>query len=262
LKKQASTLNYKLETSTATKVAPHGRGPTPCLTLNPQVKDWRVADRTYAQFCALAKALDVAGERWNLLIVRELLAGPKRYTDLLAGLPGISTDMLAARLRDLEAAHVIGRRTLPPPAASTVYELTDDGRDLERVVVELARWGLRRLGDKKRADAFRIEWVELTLRTMLRPEHAQGDPLVVDLEIAGKRLRVRFADGTVRTEPDTTRPTDVTVASDAATLAAIARDPGSVHAMGKRRPRITGSTDAIARLNRILGLGRSGKRGA
>jgi DNA-binding HxlR family transcriptional regulator len=219
-----------------------------------------VADRTYAQFCALAKALDVAGERWSLLVVRELLAGPKRYTDLLAGLPGISTDMLAARLRELEAAHIVSRRTLPPPAASTVYELTEDGRDLERAVVELARWGLRLLGDKKRADAFRIEWIELTLRMLLRPEHAHGDPLIVDFEIDGDRLRVRFADATVRTEPDTTGPADVTVVSDAAALAEIARDPGNVQAMSKRNLRVSGATNAIARLNRLLGLTRPRKQ--
>jgi DNA-binding HxlR family transcriptional regulator len=213
-----------------------------------------VADRTYAQYCALAKALDVAGERWSLLVVRELLAGPKRYTDLLAGLPGISTDMLAARLRNLEAAQIVRRRTIPPPAASTVYELTDDGRDLERAVVEFARWGLRLLGDKQRADAFRIEWIELTLRTMLRPEHAQGDPLIVDFEVDGDRLRVRFAEASVRTEPDATGPADVTVVSDAAALAEIARDPENVRAMGKRRPRVSGAAEAISRLDRLLGL--------
>lgn len=219
-----------------------------------------MADRTYAQFCALAKALDVAGERWSLLVVRELLAGPKRYTDLLAGLPGVSTDILAARLRNLEAAQIVSRRTLPPPAASTVYELTEDGRGLERAVVELARWGLRLLGDKKRADAFRVEWIELTLRTMLRPEHAHGDPLTVDFDVDGERLRVRFAGATVRTDPDTTAPADVTVVSDAATLADIARDPRAVQTMGKRRPRVSGATEAIARLNRLLGLTPSADR--
>jgi DNA-binding HxlR family transcriptional regulator len=219
-----------------------------------------VADRTYAQFCALAKALDVAGERWSLLIVRELLAGPKRYTDLLAGLPGISTDMLAARLRDLEAAQVVGRRTLPPPAASAVYELTDRGRGLERAVVELARWGLELLGDKKRAEAFRIEWIELTLRTMLHPEHAHGDPLTVDFDLDGDRLRVRFADGNVRTDPDHTASADVTVVSDPATLAEIARDPARALALGRRRPQVSGAADAIARFDRMLGLTRPRKR--
>src|SRR5262245_50588135 len=86
-----------------------------------------MAGRTYAQYCALAKALDVIGERWALLVIRELMGGPRRYTDLMAGLPGISTDMLAARLKDLEKAGLVARRTLPPPAASSVYELTPEG---------------------------------------------------------------------------------------------------------------------------------------
>jgi DNA-binding HxlR family transcriptional regulator len=86
------------------------------------------AVKSYGQWCSVAKALDVVGERWSLLLVRELFDGPKRYVDLLDGSPGISTDVLAARLRDLEEAGVVQRRTLPPPAASKVYELTDRGR--------------------------------------------------------------------------------------------------------------------------------------
>lgn len=102
--------------------------------------------RGYDQYCPIAHALGLVGERWSLLVVRELLEGPKRYTDLAAGLPGIGTNILAARLRDLEAGGVVEKRRLPPPAASTVYELTSYGRDLRPVIHELARWGLRSLG--------------------------------------------------------------------------------------------------------------------
>jgi len=97
--------------------------------------------RRYGQFCPLAKALDVLGERWTLLVVRELLAGPKRYTDLRAGLPGLATDLLAARLRELQQAGVIGRRVVPPPTPATVYELTERGLALRPVIRELSRWG-------------------------------------------------------------------------------------------------------------------------
>jgi DNA-binding HxlR family transcriptional regulator len=102
--------------------------------------------KRYDQYCPIAHALELVGERWSLLIVRELMHGPKRYTDLAEHLPGIGTNILAARLRDLETCGVLAKRTLPPPAASRVYELTDYGRDLQRVMRELALWGARSLG--------------------------------------------------------------------------------------------------------------------
>src|SRR4051812_7963315 len=99
------------------------------------------AKRTYGDRCGVARALDVVGERWALLVVRELLLGPKRFTDLRAGLPHVSPDVLAQRLRQLEQADVVRRGTLPPPAGSRIYELTERGRRLEPVVLELGRWG-------------------------------------------------------------------------------------------------------------------------
>jgi len=102
--------------------------------------------KRYDQYCPMAHALDLVGDRWALLVVRELMHGPKRYTDLVDGLPGIGTNILAARLRDLERADIVTRRTLPPPAASKVYELTDYGRELRPAMRELALWGARSLG--------------------------------------------------------------------------------------------------------------------
>src|SRR5687767_3855998 len=101
--------------------------------------------KRYDQYCPMAHALSLVGERWSLLIVRELLRGPKRYTDLAAGLPGIGTNILAARLKDLEEAGVVEKRKLPPPAASTVYELTEYGAGLQEPLYALARWGARSL---------------------------------------------------------------------------------------------------------------------
>src|SRR3954452_10567314 len=99
--------------------------------------------RTYGDRCGIARALDAVGERWALLVVRELLLGPKRFTDLRAGLPTLGPDVLAQRLRDLEAAGIVARRTLPPPAGSRVYELTERGQELEPVLLALGRWGSR-----------------------------------------------------------------------------------------------------------------------
>ena len=100
-----------------------------------------MANRTYNDRCGIARALDAVGDRWALLVVRELLLGPKRFTDLRAGLPRVSPDVLAQRLRELEAAGVLRRDSLPPPAASQVYELTPRGRELKTVILELGRWG-------------------------------------------------------------------------------------------------------------------------
>src|SRR5437763_16516158 len=115
-------------------------------------------EHRYDQYCALARALDVAGDRWTLLIVRELVPGPRRFTDLLDGLPGISRKLLTARLRDLERDDIITRRKLPPPAARQVYELADDGRDLASAIRPLIGWGLRRLGERESRESFNPRW--------------------------------------------------------------------------------------------------------
>src|SRR4029078_3960209 len=99
--------------------------------------------KRYDQFCPIAHALSLVGERWSLLVVRELLKGPRRYTDLAGGLPGIATNILATRLRELEAGGVVRKRRLPPPVASTVYELTEYGAGLEEAIHPLARWRAR-----------------------------------------------------------------------------------------------------------------------
>ena len=123
--------------------------------------------KSYMQYCPIAHALDVVGERWSLLIVRELMRGPLRYTDLGERLPGIGTNILAARLRDLERAGVLSRRKLPPPTPVTVYELTEHGRGLERVLAELAYWGVRSLGPPPEDEVFEDGWLEGALRTMV-----------------------------------------------------------------------------------------------
>jgi DNA-binding HxlR family transcriptional regulator len=130
--------------------------------------------KRYDQYCPMAHALDMIGDRWELLIVRELMQGPKRYTDLAEGLPGIGTNILAARLRDLESAGVLAKRILPPPAASKVYELTDYGRELKPVMRELAIWGARSLGPPKPGDEFFPGWLVNPIDTILAPSAPKG----------------------------------------------------------------------------------------
>jgi len=115
----------------------------------------------YGQACAIARALDVVGERWSLLLVRELLFGPRRYRDLAAGLPGIPSNVLAARLKDLQAAGVVARRTLPTPADVSVYELTGAGRALQPALNELLAWGVRYAPEPSPDDAIQPGWALL-----------------------------------------------------------------------------------------------------
>src|SRR3989442_10096328 len=128
----------------------------------------------YQQYCALARALDVAGDRWTLLIVRELTPGPRRFTDLLDGLPGISRKLLTERLRALERDGITARRELPPPAARQVYELTDDGRDLATAMAPLIAWGVRRIGDRKPGETFRARWPAVAMAGPPGPQTPQG----------------------------------------------------------------------------------------
>ncbi|MFJ7491299.1 winged helix-turn-helix transcriptional regulator [Streptomyces sp. NPDC097727] len=119
--------------------------------------------RSYDQFCATARSLDSVGDRWTLLIVRELLAGPRRYTDLHADLPGVSTDVLASRLKDMEQGGLVTRRRIPPPAAASVYELTERGHGLLPVLAALAEWGAPALAERRPTDAVRAHWFALPL---------------------------------------------------------------------------------------------------
>jgi DNA-binding HxlR family transcriptional regulator len=132
--------------------------------------------RTYGQFCAVAKALDVVGDRWTLLVVRELLIrGPSRYTDLRRGLPGIATNLLADRLRELEAAGLVAAEQAPPPVAATLFALTDRGAELEPVLQQLAKWGGALLGAPTEGEAFQSHWFALPLRRLLA-DHAPDHP--------------------------------------------------------------------------------------
>jgi len=125
--------------------------------------------KRYDQYCPVAHALDLIGDRWSLMVVRELMRGPQRYTDLVAGLPGIGTNVLASRLRDLEAYGILTRTTLAPPAASKVYELTDYGRDLQPVMHELGMWGARSLGPPSAGPPLFEGWLGNALNCAMAP---------------------------------------------------------------------------------------------
>ena len=149
-----------------------------------------MAQRSYGQFCAAAKALDVVGERWTLLLVRELLLGPRRFTDLLAALPGLGTSLLASRLKQLEAAGVIRREQLPPPAGSRVYQITDAGLGVGLVVKALADWGAGLLDTPRPEEAVRAEWLALHLAVSAPAEAVAGAPETYQVHVGDDVLHI------------------------------------------------------------------------
>lgn len=180
--------------------------------------------RSYDQYCSAARALDVVGDRWTLLIVRELLAGARRYTDLHADLPGVSTDVLASRLKDMERDGLTTRRRLPPPGAAYVYELTPRGRELLPVLQALGAWGQAELGERRPTDAVRAHWFALPLLRAL-----EGEGLVeVRLEEGDFHLYVGAEDGPVYGDGPAQGEPDAVLVLDTATCTSVGRGEVSV----------------------------------
>ena len=165
--------------------------------------------RSYDQYCAVARGLDVIGDRWTLLLVRDLLLGPKRYKDLLSGLPGIGTNLLADRLKELEAAGLVERTVLPPPAGSAVYLLTESGQSLETVMTALGRWGARFLGAPRKTDIMVPRAYFVAMRGVFNPEAAAGITQTYELRIGNLAFEVRVADGRLTTREGAVRNPDV-----------------------------------------------------
>ena len=175
--------------------------------------------RTYHQFCPLAYSLDILGERWTLLIVRELLFGPRRYTDLLNGLPGIGTNLLAKRLKELEQDAVIQQRKLPPPASSTVYELTERGRGLGPVLQALVDWGLNYLQLPVPEEDF-VGTIPLmgSFYIQFDRDAAAGINLTCEIHANKEVFHVTLQDGAVNVQPGTTENADLIIEADLADL--------------------------------------------
>jgi len=168
----------------------------------------------------VARALDLVGERWALLVVRELLLGPKRFTDLRAGLPNLSPDVLSQRLRDLEEAGILRRRMLDPPAASRVYELTDRGHELEPIVLALGRWGSA--APFPSGDAgIGVDASVIALKTLFDPGAAEGLTASYELRLDGQRFNARLADGSLELIRGGADRPDATIETDPGTLAAV-----------------------------------------
>ncbi len=173
--------------------------------------------RSYSDPCGVARALDVIGERWALLVVRDLLLGPKRFTDLRASLAGIGPDVLAQRLRELEESGLVRRDTLAPPAASRVYRLTPRGAALEPVVVELGRWGSQAPFPTEHGE-LSPDSLALALKTTFRPDAAGALALSVALTLDGQALESRVGGGQFALTRGTPSQPDLAITAETGAL--------------------------------------------
>lgn len=179
--------------------------------------------KSYGQYCGLAKALDHIGDRWSLLVVRELLLGPARFSDLRDALPGIATNLLTERLRSLEADGVIRRVTLGRPVRATAYELTGAGRELEDAVGALVRWGGRWMVDGPQpGDVFQPRWLATALRSLLAGPHAGDTGGRVEIRAAGESVTVAVSGGRRTVELGAAEPPDAVVEAEPATVLGVA----------------------------------------
>lgn len=156
--------------------------------------------RSYGQYCSVAKALDVIGDRWTLLVIRELLLqGPCRYTDLKNGLPGIATNLLSERLRELETAGLVGREEAPPPVATTLYRLTEVGTGLKPVLDALGAWGIRYMIQPVGGEEFRSHWFAFPAGLFLHDQDPDSPPLSIELRAGGRPAIIEVSGGQIRT---------------------------------------------------------------
>ena len=211
--------------------------------------------RKFDQYCPVAHALSLVGDRWSLLIVRELLQGPKRYTDLTHGLPGIGTNILAARLRDLEACGIVQKRTLPPPAASTVYELTEYGAGLKEALYALARWGARTIGPPGPDDELYPEWGMNALPALFNPEAARGLTETYALVVDGDAFTARIVNGALEASMGIAEDAEVVVEVDMETFFALASgEVAPRDGVKSGRASVQGDVEALERCFQVLSL--------
>jgi len=189
--------------------------------------------RGYGQFCGVARALDVVGGRWALLVVRDLLTGPKRFGELQEGLPGIPTNVLTSRLRELEEAGIVQRQVQDRPGGGVVYALTEYGLELEGVVLQLGFWGAKGLRGPQKGDFISMDSLALALRGAFHPENARGTRRMYELRIGGKSLRIAVKGGKASIPASSSQEPDVVIET----------------APGVMSELLTGSTDIDAEIS-------------
>ncbi|WP_032364651.1 winged helix-turn-helix transcriptional regulator [Rhodococcoides fascians] len=211
--------------------------------------------KSYGEFCALARALDLVGDRWTMLVVRELLIGPSRYSDLHRSLPGIATNLLATRLRDLEETGIVESSDAPAPVSARVYSLTEWGRGLRAPLVELARWGVPLMASGAGEDHTRGRWLGFAIMALF-PDHdpAQGSSLLptvtvrIDTE-ADSVLMVSDTAGVRVSVASESTPAEIVVTGSSEEVFRTL----SGHLGNGEHARVAGTTDAVRRFFALTG---------
>ena len=211
-----------------------------------------MSDRIYGSYCGIAYALELVGERWALLVVRDLILGPKRFTDLRRGLPRIPSNVLSARLKELEETGIVRRRLLPRPQTGVVYELTEFGQELEDVVLRLGLWGARTLGEPRPEDTVNADSMMLALRATFRPEAARGLRASYELRLGEIVFHARVDKGSLEVAEGTLPDADLILETDLALRRLMSGELSPRDAVKSGKVRIVGKIDLLERFAEIF----------
>jgi len=223
--------------------------------LSTQVRyTWRMSTRSYGQYCGVAYALEVVGERWALLVVRDLILGPKRFTDLRRGLPRIPSNVLSARLKELEDAGIVRRRLLPRPQTGVVYELTEYGGELEDIVLRLGLWGAKSLGEPRPEDIVTADSLRLALRATFRPEAARGLQASYELRLGEIVVHARVDNGALEVAEGPLADADLALETDLTLRSLLSGELSPGEAVKSGKVRVTGKRDLLERFVEVFRL--------
>jgi DNA-binding HxlR family transcriptional regulator/putative sterol carrier protein len=211
-----------------------------------------MSGRTYGSYCGIAYALELVGERWALLVIRDLILGPKRFTDLRRGLPRIPSNVLSARVKELESAGIIRRRLVPRPESGVVYELTEFGQELEDVILRLGRWGARTLGEPRPEDTVNADSMMLALRATFRPEAARGLRASYELRLGEIVFHARVDKGALEVAEGPLPDADLTLETDLALRRLMSGELSPRDAVKSGKVRIVGKIDLLERFAEIF----------
>jgi DNA-binding HxlR family transcriptional regulator len=211
-----------------------------------------MSKRTYGSYCGIARALEIVGERWALLVVRDLIQGPKRFTDLRRGLPRIPSNVLSARLKELEHAGVIHRRLLPRPSTGIVYELTEYGRELEDIVLRLGLWGARLLGEPRLDDSVNPDSMMIALRATFRPDAARDLRASYELRLGEIVLHARIDKGSLEVAQGPLPDADLVLETDLTLRALMSGELSPAEAVRSGKARLTGKPELLERFVEVF----------
>jgi DNA-binding HxlR family transcriptional regulator len=210
--------------------------------------------RTYGQYCGLAYALDLVGERWALMIIRDLILGPKRFTDLELGLPGVPSNVLSTRLKELEQNGIVRRHALPHPARSVVYELTDYGQELEDIVLRLGLWGARSLGHPRLADSLTPNALLLALRASFQPAAARKLRATYEIHVGEIVVGAHINDGQLELAEGPLADPDLVIDTDHTLRSVMSGEITAEEAVDRGTLRATGDRELLARFATVFTL--------